>query len=144
MKFSTVIVGAGRGLRAGYNVNKIIKKICGTPLLYYTLEAFCNISGCIETILVVSSLDYNNPVLQKKMLSKYGVTKIVIGGERRSDSVAAGVFASDSSAEYVLIHDAARPFIKRNRIREVLSAAEKTGAAILAIPVSDTLKKGNE
>jgi 2-C-methyl-D-erythritol 4-phosphate cytidylyltransferase len=144
LRFSAVIVGAGQGRRAGRSVNKVVLKIGGKPLLYYTLEVFARIPGHVETVLVVSPVDYNRSVLREERLKRFGVSKVVTGGERRSDSVAAGVRAATRDARFILIHDAARPFVSRKKIREVLKTAQRFGAAILAVPVCDTLKSGEE
>ena len=142
LRFSVVIVGAGQGARAGCSINKVIVTIGGKPLLDYILEVFAGIPGRVETILVVSPADRTKSVLKRARLKRFGVSKVVIGGERRSDSVAAGVRAASCEAELILIHDAARPFVSRKKIVEVLKAAQRVGGAILAVPVCDTLKSG--
>jgi len=139
-----VIVGAGQGRRAGCVVNKIFLKVGGTPLVDYVLEVFARIPGRIETVLVVNSADYGSRVLGEERLRRFGVSKVVTGGRRRSDSVAAGVRAASEGAELILIHDAARPFVSRKKVLEVLKAAQRFGAAILAVPVCDTLKSGKK
>jgi 2-C-methyl-D-erythritol 4-phosphate cytidylyltransferase len=144
LRFSAVIVGAGHGARAGCSINKVIVRICGKPLLDYVLEAFASIPGRVETVLVISPADRTRSVFKGERLKRFGVSKVVIGGERRSDSVAAGVRAASCEAELILIHDAARPFVSRKKIIEVLKAAQRVGGAILAVPASDTLKSGTD
>ena len=68
------------------------------------------------------------------------VTRIVAGGETRQQSVLEGVRAADPSAEYVAIHDGARPFVSPEEITRVLADAERFGAATLGVPVKDTVK----
>jgi 2-C-methyl-D-erythritol 4-phosphate cytidylyltransferase len=74
-------------------------------------------------------------------LRDQGAIRLVAGGELRQDSVAAGLKAVDPSARYVMVHDAARPFVTRELIEAVLAAAQETGAAVCGLPCTDTLKQ---
>jgi 2-C-methyl-D-erythritol 4-phosphate cytidylyltransferase len=77
-------------------------------------------------------------------LRDQGSIRLVSGGEQRQDSVRAGLKAMTSSSQYVLIHDAARPFLTRELVEVVLEAAKTTGAAVCGTPCSDSLKEVND
>ena len=67
--------------------------------------------------------------------------QVVAGGEERQDSVRVGLAAVGADAEIVLVHDAVRPFLTTDMIRRVVEAAGRHGAAIVAIPMRDTVKR---
>ena len=95
----------------------------------------------VQTLIVIAEED------QEYFRTKFGATaailgaEVVIGGKERSDSVQNALEKVNAEAEYIAIHDAARPCIADAWISEVFSAAEKSGAAILATQVTGTLKR---
>jgi 2-C-methyl-D-erythritol 4-phosphate cytidylyltransferase len=134
---SVIIVAAGSSTRAGRD--KIFAPLAGRPLIHYCLEAFQE-TPCVDEIVVVAR------PLAKDALSKFAIQKLratVPGGERRQHSVAAGLRAISSAAEFIAVHDAARPLITPREIERVFVSAQKNGAAVLANPITDTLKLGN-
>ena len=83
---------------------------------------------------------------QKRILTRYKldkISKIVIGGKTRQESVYSGLEAVDPRARFVLVHDAVRPLVSENEIRRLIKAVQKRKAVILAIPVKDTVKEVN-
>ena len=76
-----------------------------------------------------------------KELGKLKVTNIIAGGERRQDSVFNGLKCVDKTSEIILIHDCVRPFISTDIIQQVINDADEWGAAIVAVPVKDTIKE---
>lgn len=85
-------------------------------------------------------------VCRRGEINEFGVVDadfVVEGGKTRRDSCLAGVRAAEG-AEYVLVHDAARPFLTSGLISRVLSATSEFGAAIPALPIVDTIKRGND
>jgi 2-C-methyl-D-erythritol 4-phosphate cytidylyltransferase len=95
-----------------------------------------------EVILVVPEADREfclREIVTRHRFSK--VNKIVAGGERRQDSVRQGLSAIDGDPDLVLVHDAVRPFLTREMITGVLEQAAKHGAAVVAIPMRDTVKQ---
>jgi len=135
---AAVVVAAGRGLRAGGDVPKQFRRIGGETVLRRTL------SMLVET----PNLALVQPVIRAEDRSLFEAAAFamqilppVTGGATRQASVRAGLEAlAAHSPDIVLIHDAARPFASPALIARAIAAAEKTGAAIPALPVSDTVK----
>jgi 2-C-methyl-D-erythritol 4-phosphate cytidylyltransferase len=135
---SAIIVAAGSSTRVGFD--KLFARIAGRPVIQYSIEAFEQ-TPCVNEIIVVGREDLVGAL--SKLIAAAAITKvraIVRGGERRQDSVAAGLKAISESSKFVAVHDAARPLITPDEIERVFSAAEKHGGAVLATPVTDTLK----
>ncbi len=125
----------------GGGENKIFLDLGGVSILEHSLSLFATLPFIRETILVVSAAD--KPRLEgefKDRLDDLGVTRIVTGGRRRTDSSRAGVEACRSDTNLILIHDAARPFPPASAVERAVDVAARKGAALLAIPVADTLK----
>ncbi len=143
-KFSVIIPAAGKAERFGGRENKTFAKMDGRPLFIRTLELFINRPDVCQTILAVAPEDMGT------MKSKFGPNlgfmgvKLVEGGARRIDSVAAALKVVADEAQYVVVHDVARPCVAVDRIDAVLAEAVKTGAAILATPITGTIKYVSE
>jgi 2-C-methyl-D-erythritol 4-phosphate cytidylyltransferase len=143
MKVSAIIPAAGMGIRMGSNVPKQFLLIDGKPILHHTLSVLDQCSIVDEIVLVVSEREIGK-AQQQIQNSHPKVTKIIMGGEERQDSVGNGLESLDSETDIVVVHDGVRPFVTPDLIRETVEAARDFGAAITAIPVSDTIKKVNE
>jgi 2-C-methyl-D-erythritol 4-phosphate cytidylyltransferase len=133
---SAIIVAAGNSTRVGFD--KLFAPIAGRSVIQYSLEAFEH-ADCVDQIIVVCR-ETTMDAVSKMVGPMKKVRAVVRGGERRQDSVAAGLKAISKSAEFVAVHDAARPLITPREIDRVYLAAKKHGAAVLATPVPDTLK----
>lgn len=140
-KMAVIVVAAGQGARFGGDENKVFAKLENQPLFIRALQLFINREDVCQTILVVAPSDL------AQMKSKYAANiafmgvKLVEGGAERADSVQAGLKAIDSpDAEFVAVHDAVRPCVVGEWIDAVFAEAQKSGAAIPAVPVSATLK----
>jgi len=133
-----LIAAAGSGLRLGRGEPKAIVALAGRPLLAWTLDTF---SAAGLGRLVVSAPPDR---LEEFRRTAGDRAKVVAGGATRSESVRRGfeALAADGN-DIVAVHDAARPFVKPDEIRAVVDAAERTGAAIAAIPVADTIKEAS-
>lgn len=137
---SAIIVAAGQGLRLKAALPKPLVKIRKLPAIIYSLVSL-NRHPDIDEIIVVTSAGNRKAITQA--VKSYSFKKIkvfVLGGKRRQDSVYNGLKAVSANTNWVLIHDSARPFIDGKSITEVISAAKKTGAAILGVPVKATIK----
>jgi 2-C-methyl-D-erythritol 4-phosphate cytidylyltransferase len=138
---SAIIVAAGRGIRMQSTLRKQYIKIAGLSILCHTLRAIDACDSVNEIILIVPGEDidycYNNIISSTNLSKKI---KLVAGGAERSDSVYNGILAVKDFNSLVLIHDGVRPFIRPEEIDACISAAEDSGAAILGVPVHDTLK----
>ena len=140
MSVCAVVPAGGTGTRMGGIVPKQFLELDGKPILYYTLKTLQDCGIISELILVVPEKEYDNACtdwLGKPEI----VTKVVVGGEKRQDSVYNGFCELSPQTEIVLVHDGVRPFLSHQMIRESVDAAREYGAAITAIPVNDTIKK---
>ena len=140
MKVCAIIPAGGQGTRMGGTVPKQFQALRGQPILQYTLQRFQE-SGLIDSlILVVPEKELENT--RAEWLGKPPlVQQVVVGGEKRQDSVFNGYQALAKDTDIVLVHDGVRPFLSQGMIQETIHCAEKFGAAITAIPVNDTLKQ---
>lgn len=141
MTYQVILPAAGQGKRMGAGKNKLLLEIDSIPIFIHTLKVFDSDDRCSRIILAVNEEEKHEI---KRLLAKYGITKevkLVPGGSERQFSVYAGVEAVEEDEGIVLVHDAARPFIDIEQIQKLVQAAEKDGAAILAVPVKDTIKK---
>jgi len=139
---SAVILAAGSGSRMGKPVNKIFLDLGGVTILEHTLSLFATLTFIEEIVLVVSTAD--RPMLDERYgerLEELGVSRLATGGKQRIDSSRAGIEACCATTEMILIHDAARPFPPASAVETAARAAMEIGAAILAVPVQDTLKR---
>lgn len=130
---------AGSGQRMGAGYNKLFLELEGKPILIHTLDVFERDPACDGMILAVKPEERERI---NEMLKKFGITKVrtlVNGGSERQYSVLACVKAHTTNG-IVLVHDAARPFIHRKTIQELVSVAELHGAAIAGVKAKDTMK----
>lgn len=138
-KIVGIVVAAGKSKRFGED--KLLINIKGMPMVYYSLKKLNDIKDIDKIILVVRNemLEYYKEKIKEWKLEK--VYKIVLGGEERQDSVYNALKSIDFHCDYVLIHDAARPFVSIKKIEELIRfCIEKSLSAILGIPVKDTIK----
>jgi len=138
----SIVLAAGEGSRLGAGEPKGFVPLAGRALFLHSLEALAAVPGLREQVLVVP------PGAAAAARGRWGaefgrlrVTAVVEGGARRQDSAAAGFRALPPGAEVVLIHDAARPLVRTEDAVRVAEAAAREGAALLAVPLSDTVKR---
>ena len=138
-RVAAVVVAAGRGERLGVP-EKVLLPLAGRPMLAWSLDALEH-AETIGPIVVVAGSHTVDAVSQ--LVRNEGFVKvqaIVAGGERRQDSVGAGLAALPEGIEIVVIHDGARPLAEPELFDRCAVAAAGSGAAIAATPVADTLK----
>lgn len=140
MAYQVIIPAAGQGKRMGAGRNKLLIELSGIPVLIHTLWVFEKDEDCTEIILAIHPQDEAefHTLLKKYKITK--VTRIVYGGKERQDSIHHALKTLNGDG-IVLVHDAARPFIKREYVHLVAETAAKTGAAIIGVPAKDTMKK---
>ena len=139
MYLSAVILAAGKGVRLGSKVSKPLIRVGGTEVLMYSLRVLHAHSQVKEIVVVVNEGNFE---AIKKLLARYSkVRAIVLGGKQRQDSVRLGLAVVGEKADFVLVHDAARPFINKNLLSALIRKAVEVGGAILAVPVKATIKK---
>jgi len=142
-RVAAVVVAAGRGERIGAP-DKVVLPLAGRPMLAWSLRALEQ-AETIGLIVVVAGSHTRQAV--GSLVRDEGFAKvhaIVAGGERRQDSVGAGLEALPQGIEIVVIHDGARPLAEPELFDRCAVAAAECGAAIAATPVSDTLKRVTE
>jgi 2-C-methyl-D-erythritol 4-phosphate cytidylyltransferase/2-C-methyl-D-erythritol 2,4-cyclodiphosphate synthase len=140
MSFSAVVVAAGAGLRAGPGEPKVWRTLGGKPIVRWSVEGLLA-AGAREVVVVVARdrLGHVDEALAG-LLNWRAVT----GGKTRADSVQAGLAAITAArTQPVLVHDAARPFVSREHVGRLLAALELADGAVPALPVADTLKRGD-
>jgi 2-C-methyl-D-erythritol 4-phosphate cytidylyltransferase len=138
---SVVIPAAGQGKRMQADVSKQYIEIDKKPILAYTIEKFEK-EPLIDEIIVVVGKEEKG-YTQKYIKDCYDfekVSQIVAGGKERQDSVYQGLLAIRPDAEYVLIHDGARPFITSKDIENVIIETVQYRACVLGVKVKDTIK----
>ena len=142
-KYTAIILAAGSGKRMNSKVHKQYLIIQDRPVLYYSLKAFED-SAVDEIVLVVGKGE--EKFCRKEIVDKYGISKvkaIVEGGKERYHSVFEGL-KQTSDADYVLIHDGARPFVNQDIIRRCMQEVQKYQACVVGMPVKDTIKIADE
>ncbi len=144
-KVGVVIPAAGLGKRLGSNKPKQFIEIDGIPILQITLQRF-QACDAVDCVVVVSQADFVNEVtnlVTKNNFTK--ITSIINGGEHRQDSVWNGLKEIiKNDVEIILVHDAVRPFVTDEIIKDVITAAETFGAAVPAVLSKDTIKVSDE
>lgn len=142
-RITAIVLAAGKGSRMNSDVPKQYMELCGKPVLYYSLQAFQE--SCVDDIVLVTAgadVEY----CRQQIVERYQLTKvhsIVAGGAERYWSVQNGLCAAEG-AEYVLIHDGARPCITQQIIENSIHEVMQDGACTVGVPVKDTIKRVDE
>ncbi len=138
---TAIIVAAGRSRRMGFD--KAFAIIAGRPVIAHAINAFEQANSVAE-IIVVAGEDRHDEIRKMSRDESFKkVRSIITGGEQRQDSVRAGLENLSLDARYVAVHDAARPLVRPEQIERVFEQCRVHGAAALAEPVSDTLKRAD-
>ena len=136
---AAIIVAAGSSRRMT-GIDKLLEPLGGRPIVAHSLDAFARHPGIDEIVVVVSESN-REAIAELADSVAGGRTAVVLGGRRRRDSVLNGLQALTAACEYVVVHDAARPFVDAAMIDAAVAGAREVGAALCAIPVSDTVKR---
>lgn len=142
-KVTALVLAGGKGSRMQNDIPKQYLPLCGKPVLFYSLSAFQE-SEADEIILVVAAGEVE--YCKKEIVEKYGISKVsavVEGGAERYHSVYAGLLAA-KEADYVLIHDGARPLIDTSTINNAIRTVEEKKACVVGVPVKDTIQLTDE
>lgn len=129
---SAILCAAGRGSRAGFAGNKVLRSYNGLPVLCYSLAVF---SPLTDEVLVACAPGDLQTV--GALLSPYPNARTVPGGSTRGESVYAALRAA--KGEIVLVHDAARPFVTEKLVRDCIGSVKRFGSGVCALPLSDTV-----
>ncbi len=143
MRVSAIVPAAGQGKRVGKGENKLYLYIREKPVIIHTLFALKKVTQITEIILVIAADEED---FCHRTLNKFYCEGIIttIGGEVRQTSVANGLARASDDSELILIHDGARPFVSNSIITKTINEAGLYGAAVAAIPITNTIKEGDE
>lgn len=133
-----IVLAAGQSQRFG--ADKLFAPLHGKPVLQWTVERFLAAPSIHSIVLVLSDANFSDG---RALVEALGCAERVVltrGGARRQDSVAAGLRLLDNCT-WVVVHDGARPFVTPEIVEQGLIAARETGAALAAVPVTDTVKE---
>jgi 2-C-methyl-D-erythritol 4-phosphate cytidylyltransferase / 2-C-methyl-D-erythritol 2,4-cyclodiphosphate synthase len=138
MGFSAVIVAAGVGARAGPGAAKQWRTLAGRPVVRWSAEALLG-AGADELVVVVADGEQGRA---REALAGLAGWRLATGGAARSESVKAGLAAlAAPDGAIVLVHDSARPLVRREHVERLTAALADAPGAILALPLADTLKR---
>ncbi|HKP02266.1 MAG TPA: 2-C-methyl-D-erythritol 4-phosphate cytidylyltransferase [Chthoniobacterales bacterium] len=138
---SAIIVAAGSSQRMGFD--KLLAPLGDKPVLAHTLGAFEK-TDCVNEIILVGHTERVQDLEELVRRNEFQKVRAVVpGGRHRQDSVRAGLERLGPEARYVAVHDAARPLVMSQQIERVFAIAREHGAAALAEPVTDTLKRAD-
>jgi 2-C-methyl-D-erythritol 4-phosphate cytidylyltransferase len=141
-KFAVILPAAGRSSRfKDENYKKVFAPLANRAVWLHSAERFINRSDVIQTIVVIAAED--REFFNFKFSSNVAILGIdvVHGGAERADSVMAALARVKLEADFVCVHDAARPCLADAWVDKIFDVAIKTGAAIFAVPVAGTLKR---
>lgn len=137
MSVGAIIVAAGTSKRAGFD--KVFAALEGRPVLAHSLETLARAPSVDRIVLVLAHFNLHLGEQLARSRDWGRPVTVCLGGQRRQDSVAAGLAALGATT-WVLVHDAARPLVTVGMVERGLEAARETGAAIAAVPAVDTIK----
>ncbi len=139
--FIVCIPAAGFGSRMERDIPKQYITIAGKPILAHTLAVFCSIPSCERIIIATDDRQTLDALLKDFPVEKE--TTIVQGGNVRQRSVMNMLAVCPDDDTITLVHDAARPCVTTGQVMAVVEAVEESGAALLALPARDTIKRGD-
>lgn len=138
---TAIILAAGKSERMGTGIDKAFLSLVNKPVLAWSLIAFERSSEIDRIVLVVRK---DQLVASKAVVKMFGISKIqaiVAGGNKRQESVKAGLDACDIATRRVVIHDGARPCITSEAVSEIVKAVKKSPAVTFARKIIDTVKR---
>ena len=138
---AALLVCAGSATRMG-GIHKILHPLGGSTVLAEVLRRFCACDDIAEIVLICRAQDLDDfrTAAQNASLPEAVAVTVTAGGDTRQQSVRNGFLSMQTDAEYVAIHDGARPLVLPEDIARVIADARRTGAASLGVPVKDTVK----
>ena len=139
MFVTAIIAAGGRGERFGGEVPKQLFPVGGRTLLERSVAIFQAHPAIDEIVVALPGEIVANP--PSFLLASHKPIRLVTGGERRQDSVVNAFRAASELSDLIVIHDAARPFASADLVTRTIEAALETGAAVAALPASDTVKR---
>jgi 2-C-methyl-D-erythritol 4-phosphate cytidylyltransferase len=143
MRVAALVLAAGRGTRLGASLPKAFVPVAGRPAVARAIEALAACAAIEVVVPVVPGAELSRFArLAAAELSHLSVLRPAVpGGAERQDSVRAGLAALPEDVGWVAVHDAARPLVRAVDVARVVAAARRSGAALLAVPLRETLKR---
>lgn len=136
-----IIAAAGTGSRMASDRPKQFLQLAGTPIIFHTLKPFELCDSIHEVIVVLPAEEAAEFLAQAGKRGLRKLARVVPGGATRAESVKRGLqVIRSATAEIVAVHDGVRPFVTVEEIENTIDAARRDGAAILATPVTNTIK----
>lgn len=140
-KFAVILPAAGRSSRFRDKEKKPFATLDGRPLWMRSAELFVTREDVCQCIIVIAPADLETFKRRSAAHLAFMGLQVAEGGPERGDSVASALALVKPEADFVAIHDAARPCLTEEMIHSVFARAEAVGAAVLGVPVSDTIKR---
>ena len=137
---TAILLAAGKSARMGANVDKAFLSLVDKPVVAWSLLALERCPDIDGIVLVVRKDQLLASKAVVKMFGISKISKIVAGGAKRQESVAAGLAACDLDTRYVVVHDAARPLVTPEMVSEVVKNVKRFPAVTVGHPMSDTVK----
>ncbi len=142
MSTTALVLAAGRGERFGAGIPKAFVPLAGESLLARSIRALAASNEISWILPVLPAADFDRlDSIKAELAGIEGLCDPVAGGAERQDSMRAGLAALPEGTELVAVHDAARPFVAPADVSRVIAKAREEGAALLAVPVKDTVKR---
>jgi 2-C-methyl-D-erythritol 4-phosphate cytidylyltransferase len=141
MRASAIVVAAGSGSRLGAAIPKAFLPLAGRTMLGITLQSLSRLSAFGEIVVAVPPGMESRARQEAAAVPVQLPLKVLAGGTERQDSVRAALALTSVEAELIVVHDAARPLATSAMFDACLTRAAAVGAAIIAIPLADTLKR---
>lgn len=138
---TAIILAAGKSERMGSGVDKAFLSLVNKPVVAWSLLAFEKCADVDRIVLVVRK---DQVMASKAVVKMFGISKIdkiVPGGSKRQESVAAGLAACDLDTRYVVVHDGARPLVTPELISAIVAQVKKSPAVTVGRPMTDTVKR---
>jgi 2-C-methyl-D-erythritol 4-phosphate cytidylyltransferase len=139
---TAIVAAAGRGTRLGKR--KQLLDLMGKPVLAWCFDVFARAAGVNDIVVACEPDETAECEALARRMCGAKLRAVVRGGDRRQDSVFAGLRASMPDADFVIVHDGARPFVTEDMVDRALAAARVTGGAVVAVKVKDTIKQVGE
>ena len=137
---SVVFPAAGQAHRMQVGLNKVFLTLAGKPMLLRTLLTFSKVPDVGELIVAVGADEVEPVTSLLGRVKGLAPWRVVEGGTERQYSIRNGLALVSEEADIVLVHDAARPLIRRDTIEELIRVVRAEGAAIIAVPEKNTIK----
>jgi 2-C-methyl-D-erythritol 4-phosphate cytidylyltransferase len=140
-KFAVILPAAGKSSRFHDKEKKPFTNLDGRAVWLRSAEYFVNRADVVQTIIAISPEDQELFERRYRANIAFMNVHVVLGGAERFESVANALAKVKADADFVAIHDAVRPCVTNEQVDAVFNAAGQHGAALLAVPVSETLKQ---